>query len=389
MYQRSNTLPLNRCTLTIQLLFVLVVSAPLYAQDIRSIHDGIEYAQDTKTIDGKVVKINILRLDLTKVRLDVVHAMDTAIGTEKTSSIAQRHNAVAAINAGFFRLDTSIFAGDPSGLLLIDNKILSESIGERATLILNESAAGTEAFIDRIGLVQSLNIGGERFENVGINRQRKADDIVVYTPEFHRTTLTSGDGIEILVKGNRIKGVFDGTGSNLIPEYSFVISASGKQRDMLAKIAKLNVAVTANMKWSKLPSQLFRMKKWDAIAGVPMLVKNGKIDVSWQEERSSKAFVDTRHPRTAVAKLHDGKFLMVTLDGRSETSAGIGLYDLAAYLLELGAVDAMNLDGGGSTTMYIDGKVVNQPSGSEERKVSDAIIVRPRAKQTAQPPRRF
>ena len=81
------------------------------------------------------------------------------------------------------------------------------------------------------------------------------------------------------------------------------------------------------------------------------------------------------------AKLKDGKFLMITVDGRTESSGGIGLQDLAEYLLSLGATDAMNLDGGGSTTMFVDGKVVNHPSDKEgERKVSDAILVTPRKK---------
>jgi len=117
----------------------------------------------------------------------------------------------------------------------------------------------------------------------------------------------------------------------------------------------------------------------DITNGVPQLIKNGKIDITWQEEKSSKSFVETRHPRTAVAKLKDGKFLMITVDGRTESSGGIGLQDLAEYLLSLGATDAMNLDGGGSTTMFVDSKVVNHPSDKEgERKVSDAILVTPR-----------
>jgi exopolysaccharide biosynthesis protein len=117
----------------------------------------------------------------------------------------------------------------------------------------------------------------------------------------------------------------------------------------------------------------------DIVGGVPQLIKNGKVDVTWEQEKTTKAFVETRHPRTAVAKLKDGKFLMITVDGRSESSGGISLYDLAALLLELGATDAMNLDGGGSTTMFLDGKVVNHPSDKEgERKVSDAILVAPR-----------
>jgi exopolysaccharide biosynthesis protein len=114
---------------------------------------------------------------------------------------------------------------------------------------------------------------------------------------------------------------------------------------------------------------------------VPQLIKDGKIDVTWEKEGSTKSFFETRHPRTAVAKLKDGKFLMITVDGRSESSGGIGLTDLASYLLELGVTDAMNLDGGGSTTMYLDGKIVNHPSDKEgERAVSDALIVTLRGK---------
>src|SRR2546421_11007683 len=86
-------------------LCVFVVHLP--AQDWKTLKPGIEYAEITREISGLKVNMNLLRLDLTKVRLDVVHAMDAAIGTEMTSSIASRHNAFAAINAGFFRLDTS------------------------------------------------------------------------------------------------------------------------------------------------------------------------------------------------------------------------------------------------------------------------------------------
>ena len=72
---------------------------------------------------------------------------------------------------------------------------------------------------------------------------------------------------------------------------------------------------------------------------------------------------------------------MITVDGRSESSGGIRLDDLAELLLKLGAIDAMNLDGGGSTTMFLNGKVVNSPSDKEgERKVGDAILVFPRKK---------
>ena len=135
------------------------------------------------------------------------------------------------------------------------------------------------------------------------------------------------------------------------------------------------------MDWQIPQSFLKDRDRLDVVTGVPQLIRNGKIEITWEQEKSNKAFVETRHPRTAVAKLKDGKFLMLTADGRSDASAGLDLNDLAAYLLELGAVDAMNLDGGGSTTMFLGGKVVNKPSDAEgERKVSDVLVVTPRGK---------
>jgi exopolysaccharide biosynthesis protein len=140
----------------------------------------------------------------------------------------------------------------------------------------------------------------------------------------------------------------------------------------------------ANAKRVPLAKLKDSVKAEDIVGGVPQLIKNGKIEITWEQEKSSKAFVETKHPRTAVAKLKDGKFLMVTVDGRSEESAGINLSDLAAFLIEMGATDAMNLDGGGSTTMFLDGKIVNKPSDKEgERRVSDAILVFPRVKTAA------
>ncbi|HVF48004.1 MAG TPA: phosphodiester glycosidase family protein, partial [Pyrinomonadaceae bacterium] len=139
--------------------------------------------------------------------------------------------------------------------------------------------------------------------------------------------------------------------------------------------------VTLVRTWSGAPGGLSTndpkaRNRIDIVAGVPQLVAGGRVDVTWEREKSNRGFVETRHPRTAVAKLKDGRFLMLTADGRTEESVGLDLYDLAAYMLELGATDAMNLDGGGSTTMFLGGKVVNRPSDKEgERKVGDAILV--------------
>jgi exopolysaccharide biosynthesis protein len=375
-----NVASIRLCFLSLSVLCALCGST--IAQDFRTVHNGIEYAAVTREFSGKQVKINLLRLDLKKVRLDVQHANDLAIGTETTSSIAMRYRAIAAINAGFFRLDTSPFLGDPVGLFMIDGELMSEPANDRIQLIINNRPTETDVLITRSVISQSLRLRNENLRITGVNRERKTDDLVIYTPRFGKTTPIGSDGIElVIVKGN-IFSINLGVGNSLIPANGYVVSASGSMRDALEPIARKEAAVTLIWDWENLPPAFLKDRsKLDVVTGVPQLIKNGRIDITWELEKASKSFVETRHPRTAVAKLKDGKFLMLTAEGRSEASAGLDLHDLAAYLLELGAVDAMNLDGGGSTTMFLDGKVVNRPSDpAGERKVSDVLVVTPRGK---------
>jgi exopolysaccharide biosynthesis protein len=357
-----------------------------------------------KSADGKDenVVFNLLRLDLRKVRLDVVHAFDRAIGLEKTSSIAARHGAVAAINAGFFRLDKSIFAGDAAGILMINGKLLSESVNNRIAVgIVNEKRKTAVNF----GLMQSASRVGFGVDSEvafsGMNRERKANEIILFTPDFHKTTLTDSTGTEIILSECSVVNlarrcnkaeVVEGKGSSIIPSDGYVISIgkeASEKSNGIVTIAKEQLSnpnqfnstfrLVSEINVLEKEKQTFFSRVEDITNGVPQLIKNGKIEITWQQEKSSKSFVETHHPRTAVAKLKNGKFLMVTVDGRSKESGGISLPDLAAFLLELGATDAMNLDGGGSTTMFLDGKVVNKPSDlTGERAVGDVILVFPR-----------
>ena len=377
----------NRCRTTILLIFALALTfaEAVSAQDYKEVHPGVEYAQVSRVIDGKNVNFNLLRLDLNKVRLDVVHAMDSAIGTETTSSLAKRHNAVAAINAGFFRLDNSIFAGDAAGVLMIDRKLLSESFKDRTALMISNTKEGSEVTIRRLSVYPELSFRKRITTISGIDRERKADEIIAYTPEFNTTTLTETSGVEVVVRHNRITAIRDGTWNTKIPCDGFVLSATGTARTRLLSQVKVgqwaSIAISVMRRLSVgsgiwISMGLYGKKDLEMTNGVPRLIRDGKIDITWKEEEASKEFVETRHPRTAVANLKDGKFLMLTADGRSEASGGIDLYDLADFLLELGAVDALNLDGGGSTTMVLDGKVVNHPSDKGgERKIGDALIV--------------
>ncbi|MFZ1700163.1 MAG: phosphodiester glycosidase family protein [Pyrinomonadaceae bacterium] len=385
-------------------LCLCVSAVNLPAQDFRAVADGVEYAEVTREISGLKVNMNLLRLDLKKVRLDVHHANDMAIGTEKTSAIAARHRAFAAINAGFFRLDQSAFAGDPVGALMIDGHLFSENINNRTTLRISNGDKATSIWIERLEIASWFGINKSEFSGRihGINRERSENEKVAYTTEFGESTpirrsmelvFANCSAIETFSGKEfrcRSAAASPGDGTSTIPKDGFVVSMS--LAEFIASDGRLDNYLNnqgANGHFYYLRPDVLQdgkrvqiQRSTDIIAGVPQLIKNSKIDITWEQEKASKSFVETRHPRTAVAKLKDGKFLMITVDGRSESSGGIDLYDLAKLLLELGATDAMNLDGGGSTTMFLDGKVVNRPSDKEgERKVSDAILVTLRKRQ--------
>lgn len=383
-----------RTLVSVYLLFFLcALCGKTLGQDFKQVRPGVEHARVEHKIGDDPVKINLLRLDLKNVRLDVHHAMDAAIGTEKTSSIAVRHGAIAAINAGFFRLDTTTFAGDSVGLLMIDRDVWSENFNSRTVMAVSNGPTATTVLFANTEIMEIVESKKWRESVNGVNRERKADELIKYTPSFNRTTLADSSGLEIVVRQGKVAEIRDRQPGAVIPDDGFVLSASGKMRDtLLPRVQKgtkvITTGMTAIQDGGHFPTEdeLLNVRSYqtaeDIVGGVPRLIKDGKIDITWEREKAAKAFVEDRHPRTAVAKLRDGKFLMVTVDGRQPgVSVGMSLRELAEYLLSLGAVDAMNLDGGGSTTMYLDGKVVNTPSDKEgERKVGDAIVVTLRKK---------
>lgn len=374
------------------------------AQEFKTLKPGVEYAEVTREISGKQVQMNLLRLDLKKVRLNVHHALDSAIGTEKTSSIATRHGAFAAINAGFFRLDKSIWAGEAAGLLKIDNILLSESSNKRIAMGIDNQKKKTIVTFGHIDAKPELTLitfGDVGYAIDGMNREPKLNESILFTQRIVTPKLVA-NSTQLIIRNRKSK--CDGElfrnslGGTQVPENGYiVVYGPDSNQNPLTLIKKIferrgiqlpsedtGIPIDACVSTDgiSLPSwSVAMMRAEDIVAGVPQLIKNRKIDITWEQEKASRSFVETRHPRTAVAKLKDGKFLMITVDGRSEASGGIGLQDLAEYLLSLGATDAMNLDGGGSTTMFVDGKVVNHPSDKDgERKVSDAILVTLRKK---------
>jgi exopolysaccharide biosynthesis protein len=117
--------------------------------------------------------------------------------------------------------------------------------------------------------------------------------------------------------------------------------------------------------------------KWevrDALSAGPALVINGEIQVTIDQEVFFNTPLVKNHPRTAIGYTAEGALLMLVVDGRQPSSRGVNLFELAKLIYDLGAVEALNLDGGGSSTLVVNNELINRPLGQiTEREVVSAI----------------
>jgi len=326
-------------------------------------------------------KIHVLEVDPKRIEVRVAHAYDAAIGLETTAALALRQGALAAINGGYFQME-GLLAGDSRGALQIEGRLLSEPDRGRASV----------GFYDRDGIVRSvfgrLSFGGEvRLADGevipidGLNRRREPSEIVLYTPEFHRTTLTSSEGAEVVIDNGHITEIRQGSGSSAIPSAGVVLSiGSERVKEVLPQMrsgASLSVQ-TELLPLLPDPEGDWRKAEF-IVSGGPLLLWQGRRLEEPEKESISRVFFLARHPRTAVGVRADGTLLFVTVDGRQpEESVGMSIPELTDLMLELGSVSAVNLDGGGSTTMVVEGRIVNRPSDMAPRRNADAILIFPR-----------
>lgn len=366
------------------MLALLLLAQSADSRRVEEVAPGIERTEirrgdfSTDGPPGDRWTINVLTVDPALYRLDLGQAMDEVAGAELTTSLAERYGAVAAVNGGYFRT-TGVARGEPVGVLEIGGRILSEPVRNRASLAVRNDRAGVSIAIAHYALAAELAVAGKVGRKVdGLNRPREKDELIVFTPEFHRTTLTGGDGVEFVVEGGRVVSIADGRGSVAIPRAGLVVSASGSARQWALRNLRRGARVGLKTRLRAEPSPGFRP---DYILGAgPQLISAGKPIIQSEEKSYAESFFRGRHPRTAIGLRRDGKLLLVVVDGRQpKKSVGMTIPELAGLMAELGCVEALNLDGGGSSTMVVKNRIVNSPSDATgERPVSDALLVRAR-----------
>lgn len=322
--------------------------------------DGIEHIQFKKLINSKPVKVNVLEIDRSAnpdIRLAPSLAGSTPHSKATIKQIAHKTNAVAAINGTYFKPNT----GTPLGMLVIDNKVISGPVYNRVALGLREKDF-VMSRTDITGKIITKN-GNIRINNVNQPRMLSSD-VLLYTPEWGKTSpLVKSGHIAIKVVNNI---VVDKSKLNSMTIASNTVIIDAPQ----ATVADIELGDEIAYEFS-VNEKLKGAEH--VISGGPYLVKDGKIFVDVNEQKLTS--IGGRNPRTAIGFTKDYRLIMVTIDGREESSVGITLMDLAELMKSFGCVYAMNLDGGGSTVMYVNGKVVNSPVVKGGIQISNALTV--------------
>ncbi|MEN6355528.1 MAG: phosphodiester glycosidase family protein [Armatimonadota bacterium] len=377
--------------LAILALGTAAISEPV----VKDVADGVTLYQDITTQPEPHIT-NVVKVDLANPAVHVKAAigkdvvMDTSPnkGREIVSSITARKGAVVGINADFFP-----FTGDPNGICISDGELISEPAKGRAAFgILRDGHAVFD--IPSFDATLTFSSGVSR-QIDGINRARETNQLVVYTPTYGESTLSKYKGTDVVATTDELP-VRAGCTLNLtvteiktdaldtkIPKNGVVLSAGGPAASFLAS----NVAVGDKLRIVfniKSACGVDWMQVDQAVGGGPWLVKDGNVYLDYRAEDFKPDFARTTHPRTAIGVTADNKLLLVTVDGRQSLSTGLPLQKLAEAMKILGACQAINLDGGGSTTLSIRGTVVNSPSGGavagnpyegSERSVADMLLV--------------
>lgn len=285
-------------------------------------------------------------------------------GTVKSMSAG----TLAAINASYFGMNGEIY-----GVTKIDGTIVGTTYYTRSAMGVN---ADGSTFFGRVSYRGVLKIKGAKVNISGVNCERTADSLIVYNAYQGATTRTNDYGTEVVMDGDGVvQSVYVDKGNNAIPEGGYVLSAHGTSAPLLKKL-RTGDRITFEESIIDEDGAGDFNGALQVIGAGPRLVRDGKVYVNVIQEQFPNDIRVGRAPRSAVGVTKYGDYIFAVVDGRQAHSKGCTLQEWAAILLnDFGAVNAINLDGGGSTELVVKGNIVNSPSDGRERPVADALLI--------------
>ncbi len=375
----------------IRLLLIVLISIPsiIFAQKFdvttREVAPGIIYKHLTGKAD--TISANLLEIDLTNnnYKIESVEAGDSLSARAKVTEISKNFNGdvIAGINADFFLIKTG---GE------VTNNMISKGEFVKAITVKNPKKIRSQFAItkDNKPLIERFAFSGKlwtrdkkEFKVKRVNSKTDSSSITLYnhfqgekTPaeKFNVSELSlnpigkAGDTL-IFIAHVEVHH----SGENSIEDGNYVLSSSYQKAEDLFSHIKENDTIKVLLRLHPYYYNIY-----SSTGGFPRLVKNGKnIADSDSAEVTSHSFSVVKHPRTGIGFSHDStKLYFITVDGRQESSSGMSLKEFADLMILQGIYQGINLDGGGSTTMVLNGEVVNNPSDkSGERAVGNALLL--------------
>lgn len=330
------------------------------------------------------LSIWLLRVDPARATIRAALANDEVVDVETVGDTAVRHKALAAANAGFFLPN-----GDPAGVYTLNGRLVSDTKQQRGAVGIVRNGTTQSLLFGRLRASMSLTIHGpggrrERVPIAGVDTTRTRGNVMLFTPAYHDDTDTAGNGLEWTLDGRplRVVGKPRTEGKTPIPKSGFVLSFGGTTAS--PPLALLTPSRRVDLSTHYEPEDASQRSAWsratDIIGGAGLLASDGRYVADWTVEAFGKGFAESRHPRTMIGVDGERAIWLVTVDGRQPSlSVGMTLIELQQLARKLHLIGALNLDGGGSTTMWAQGAVVNSPSDAAgPRRVSDALLVFPK-----------
>ncbi len=362
---------------------ILLLSSSAYGSSLYTVYDLSEETRLSKSITYERIEkytsvgwmnINVIRADLTDEYTEVkpVNSENGISNRASLSSMIMSSGAVAAVNGDFF------YMGDPTytyGPLIRDNKLITSPLpfndGYPTVSKLSDGSVDISVWNPKITLYGS---DSTEFNVVVMNKTSSIEwGPTILTSDWNKTSpgYTTKDIIEVVVVDNTVSEVRINQPSTVIPENGYIIASSNAATmEKMQNSFSVGHPVSMNIELDFNPEDV----DW-SFGALNYLVKDGK-----ENEISSQVL--GANPRTAIGFNRDNtEIIMVTLDGRHKDYVGAKQTELAKIMLELGAYNAVNMDGGGSTTMGVDFlknanvTVVNIPSDGRERRIASGVGV--------------
>mgnify|MGYP002497167121 FL=1 len=320
---------------------------------------GVKHIKLTKTINGRPVRINVVEINQKlnpNLQINPQLSSSRLASKSTITTLARKNNSLVAINGTYFKPQTGV----PLGTLMINGKMYTGPIYNRVAMGIFDNGFDM-ARLELNAQVKSFK-GNVKVDNINQPRMLSTH-VIVYTPEWGSFAPPSPKyGKQIAVEKGKIISI--GTQSMPIPQNGYVIVGPDERLAKIYKAKHIDLDIKTIPNWENVKH---------IISGGPYLVKNGEVFVDMTEQKLGA--IGGKNPRTAIGYTQDGNFIMVAVDGREGASVGLTLKELAWFMKSIGCTNAMNLDGGGSTVMYVNGRVVNMPKVKGGIALSNALTI--------------